>query len=593
VNPESIAYRADRPWRTLLALYWPERRALLVGEIAYLFKASPLWVMPLVTANLIDIISGHSSGGATAIWVNAIVGAVFIAQNIPSAMVFAKYTSRAIRNVETRLRSALVRRLQMLSIAYHDSTSTGALQTKVLRDVESIEQLCRQLIDPGLGSLITIAVAIAVTGWRMPQFLPVFALLVPLAALIRHVMNERLKRYNHLFRKQLEAMNTQVLGMINMIPVARAHAVEGEEISRVENRFGEVRNAALQFDRHASLFGATAWVAFMLFNLVCLTFGAWLSMRGIVPFTPGDIVLVTGYFNAIIAAVMQLNNMLPIITRGFDGLRSIGEVWECPDIEENRGKEAIEQVRGGFRFENVGFDYADESGITRKALQYITLEAAEGETIGVVGSSGSGKSTLMSLIIGFHRPSAGRILLDGRDMNAMDLRSYRRQLSVVGQETILFEGTLRENIIYGTQDVTEAQLQAAIEAANAAAFIQELPQGLETEIGERGARLSGGQKQRIAIARALLRDPRVLILDEATSALDAGSEASVQQALDRLMKGRTTFIVAHRLSTLRNVDRVLVLEQGRIVESGPPAELTAKPGGRFAQLASFQAQATG
>lgn len=574
MNPESIAYRADRPWRTLLALYWPERRALLVGEVAYLFKASPLWVMPLVTANLIDIISGRSSGGATAIWMNAIVGAVFIAQNIPSAMVFAKYTSRAIRNVETRLRSALVRRLQMLSIAYHDSTSTGALQTKVLRDVESVEQLSRQLTDAAVVSIVSILVAIGVTAWRMPTFLPVFVLLVPIVAALRHTMTERVKRYNTAFRKELEGMSAQVGGMISMIPVTRAHAVEPEEIARAESRFGRVREAGQAFDRHATFFGATTWVAFMLLNLGVLVTAAWFAFRGTLALKPGDMVLLATYFQTVVQSVMQLNTMLPVITRGFDGLRSIGEVLECPDIEENRGRPAVGAVEGAFRFEGVSFDY-EVKGEMRAALREVNLEVAPGETLGIVGPSGSGKSTLMSLVIGFHRPTSGRILLDGRDMNEIDLRSYRSHLAVVSQQTILFEGTLRENIVYGLRDVDGARLHAAVEAANAAEFVAALPRGLETEIGERGARLSGGQRQRIAIARALLRDPRVLILDEATSALDTASEAVVQEALDRLMVGRTTFIVAHRLPTLRKATRIVELAHGRLIERGSPAEVLA------------------
>jgi ATP-binding cassette subfamily B protein len=574
VNPESIAYRADRPWRTLLALYWPERRALLVGEIAYLFKASPLWVMPLVTANLIDIISGRGSGGAAAIWTNAIVGAVFIAQNIPSAMVFAKYTSRAIRNVETRLRSALVRRLQMLSIAYHDSTSTGALQTKVLRDVESVEQLSRQLTDAAVVSVVSILVAIGVTAWRMPAFVPVFLLLVPIVAGLRHTMTERVKRYNTAFRKELEGMSAQVGGMISMIPVTRAHAVEPEEIARAESRFGRVREAGQAFDRHATFFGAMTWVAFMLLNLGVLVAAAWFAFRGALALKPGDMVLLATYFQTVVQSVMQLNTMLPVITRGFDGLRSIGEVLECPDVEENRGRPAIGAVRGAFKFEDVGFDY-EVRAERRTALRDVNLEVAPGETIGVVGPSGSGKSTLMSLVIGFHRPTSGRILLDGRDMNEIDLRSYRSHLAVVSQQTILFEGTLRENIVYGLRDVDEARIQMAVEAANAAEFIAALPRGLETEIGERGARLSGGQRQRIAIARALLRDPRVLILDEATSALDTAGEAVVQEALERLMIGRTTFIVAHRLHTLRKATRIVELAHGRLIERGSPVEVLA------------------
>jgi ATP-binding cassette subfamily B protein len=328
----------------------------------------------------------------------------------------------------------------------------------------------------------------------MPAFVPVFLLLVPILALIRYTMTGRLKRFNKNFRQQIEGMNAQVLGMINMIPVTRAHAAEDEAIARMESRLDNVSDAGQKFDLHAGLFGAVAWVSFMLFNLGVLVTGAWLSYRGTLPLTPGDLTLLTFYFSIIVNAVMQLNAMLPVITRGFDGLRSIGEVLECPDIEENRGKQPVTSVRGEFRFENVGFDYrGSPRGIpvpipqgeddAFATLREVNLVVSPGETIGVVGASGSGKSTLMSLVIGFHRPTAGRILMDGVDMNQIDLRSYRRHLAVVGQETILFDGTLRENIVYGAKDMSAARLQAAIAAANAAEFIRELPEGLETEIG--------------------------------------------------------------------------------------------------------------
>jgi ATP-binding cassette subfamily B protein len=359
-------------------------------------------------------------------------------------------------------------------------------------------------------------------------------------------------------------MNSLVLGMINMIPVTRAHAVEEEEIERVENQFGHVRQAARSCDFFAGTFCATAWVILMLFNLAGLTVAAWLSYRGTLPLTPGDVVLVAGYFNTILAAVMQLNAMLPLMSRGFDALHSIGEVLECPDIEENRGRKAAGAVSGEFVFENVCFSY-DREREARPALSDVSFRVAAGETVGVSGPSGSGKSTLVNLIMGFHRPSAGRILLDGGDMNSIDLRTYRRQLAVVGQHTILFNGTLRENISYGLRNVPEALLQQAVESANAAGFIRDLPKGIDTEIGPSGIQLSGGQRQRIAIARALLRNPRVLILDEATSALDSDSEALVQQALRRLAEGRTTFIISHRPTALLHVNRMLRLDRGRLV----------------------------
>ena len=553
-----------RPWRTLVNLYWPERRWVGLALLSYLFKASPVWILPVITANIIDALAHREAGGLHTIWINASIGAVAIIQNIPSAVAYVTCLSRSVRNVEIRLRSALVRRLQMLSINYHNRVNTGALQTKLTRDVESIEMMSRQVVDVGFFALITILVALAVTAWRMPVFVPVFILFLPLIWVVRHLLTERLRRHNESLRREIEGMNSLVLGMINMIPITRAHAVEDEEIARAENQFGHVRKAARSFDFVAGTFGATAWVILMLFNLIGLTAAALLSYKGILPLTAGDIVLLAGYFNAIMAAMMQLNAMLPIITRGFDGLQSVGEVLQSPDLEENRGKRAVETVRGELVFENVGFEYVPGTDAP-PALRDVSFKASAGESVGVVGPSGSGKSTLACLIMGFYRPTSGRILLDGTDMNTLDLRTCRRHLAVVSQQTILFNGTLRENIVYGLHGVNHAALQKAIEDANATEFIRELPRGLETEIGQ-GVQLSGGQRQRIAIARALLRDPRVLILDEATSSLDIASEAVVQAALEKLMAGRTTFIIAHRHAVLRHADQILSLDKGALLQ---------------------------
>jgi ATP-binding cassette subfamily B protein len=572
LNPVEIQFDGRRPWRTLAHLYWPERRSVAWALISYLFKASPVWILPVVTANIIDVIADRRPGGMHTLWINAIIGVVSIAQNIPSAALYVTFLSRAIRNVEVRLRSALVRRLQMLSISYHSRADTGTMQTKVTRDVESIEMLSRQVVDVGFFAAVTLLVTMGVTAWRMPVFLPVFILFVPLIWIVRRFVSGRLQGRNENLRKEIEGMNSQFSGMISMIPITRAHAVEDEEVARLEDRFSTVRRAARSFDFFAGTFGATMWVVLMLFNLAGFTAAAILSYRGQLSLTPGDIVLLAGYFNTIMAAVLQLNAMLPIVTRGFDALRSIGEVIECPDIEENRGKQPVAAVRGEITFENVSFNYDKIAG-TLPALRRVSFHVAAGETVGIVGPSGSGKSTLISLITGFHRPTSGRILLDGVDMNTIDLRTFRHHLAVVSQQTILFNGTLRENIVYGLRGVGEAELQAAVADANAAEFIRELPRGLGTELGQAGVQLSGGQRQRIAIARALLRDPRVLILDEATSALDAASEAVVQQALERLMSGRTTFIIAHRHAVLRRANRILTLDKGVLVGRDAVAQL--------------------
>jgi ATP-binding cassette subfamily B protein len=277
----------------------------------------------------------------------------------------------------------------------------------------------------------------------------------------------------------------------------------------------------------------------------------------------------------IVGAVNLILNSYPELARGFESIRSIGEILECPDIEQNEGKLPVTSVKGHFIFDNVSFAY-EKGG--QYAVKKFSLEINPDESVAFVGESGSGKSTLMNLVIGFRRPSEGRILLDGKDMQELDLRQYRRFLAVVPQNTILFSGSVRENIMYGLDKISDREIWDILNVANASKFVSKLPQGLDTRLGERGARLSTGQRQRIAIARALIRNPKVIVLDEATSALDVLSESLIKEALKRLTKGRTTLIVAHRLSTIRDADRIVVMKNGECVETGTHDQLMAAKG---------------
>ncbi len=273
--------------------------------------------------------------------------------------------------------------------------------------------------------------------------------------------------------------------------------------------------------------------------------------------------------------VSAIVTLLPIITKGVESVNSIGEVLLSEDVEHNEGKDALSDVNGVFEFRDVGFCYNNSGS---RVLDHLNLCVEQGQTIALVGESGAGKSTILNMVIGFHVAGEGQVLLDGHDMRRIDLRSYRKHLAVVPQTSILFSGTIRENITYGCGHVTDAKLAEVVRAANLTDLVESLPGGLDTAVGEHGGKLSGGQRQRIAIARAFIRDPKIIVLDEATSALDSISEKMIQEAINNLVKGRTTFIVAHRLSTIRDADRIAVIADGRCVEFGTFEELMALRG---------------
>ena len=573
-------YRDQKAVATYCGFYSAYKWKLVFVVFMFLVKSSPIYILPVITADIINLISGTPQGEIRDILRLLVFGMLVVLQNIPTHIIYARAFSSVNREVERNLRTALCARLQHLSIHYHTCNKMGVLQTKVLRDVENVEMLTRMLVDNIPQITATLVVAIAVTAVRAPRFIIFYLILIPVAVVLCRLIRTRMAQRNRDFRLSVEEMSGHVSEMLRLIPVTRAHHLEDSELNRVEERLEKIRRTGFRLDSLNAVFNSVNWSMLMVFNLITLCCAAYLYMKGILKVGIGDVTLLAGYFQIISGAVMQLLNFLPVMAKGLESVKSIGEVLECPDIEQNEDKQIVESVRGEFEFCNVTFCYDPGA---EPALRNFSLHVRPGETIALVGASGAGKSTVAQLVIGFIRPTSGKILLDGKDMNELDLRTYRRFISVVTQETILFDGTIRDNIAYGVPDANDEDIFRAVKFASLEPLINSLPEGLNTPIRENGSRLSGGQRQRIAIARALLRDPRVLILDEATSALDVDSESEIKEALEKLMKGRTSFVIAHRLSTIQNADRIIVMGEGHVLETGTHAELIAY-NGRYAEM---------
>ena len=566
-------FKGESPIRTLRYLLKDQRKNVALAVFFFSIKHSPAWLIPVITANMIDIVVEKKSTVDLAINSAALI--FVVAQNFPTNLLYVRFLATAIRETENRLRSALVVRMQQLSIGYYQKTNAGALQTKVVRDVENIEQMLRHMSDGGLAALNGLIGAIVVTSIRVPNFLIFFIVVAPIASITIIRLRKSLNEYNEDFRSQIEKMSSRVNEMTTLLTVTRAHGLERRAVGRMKDSFATVQEAGLRLDRINGRFNAAAWVTFQMANVLCLILSAYFALNGMFGISAGDVVLLTSNFGMLIGSIILLASLAPAISKGIASITSLGEVLESPDLEINQGKKDVEKVDGVIEFSDVAFTYPTNH---KPSLKNITFSAKPGQMIALVGPSGSGKSTLINLVIGFLRPSSGSIRVDTLDYKDLDLRTVRKFLSVVPQESVLFDGTIAENISYGLSDVSESDIRTALKDANALEFVEAFDDGIETIVGERGARLSGGQRQRLAIARALIRNPRILILDEATSALDSESERLIQDALSRLMLNRTTFVVAHRLSTIKEADLILVLEDGAIVQTGTHAQLVLESG---------------
>ena len=481
------------------------------------------------------------------------------------------------------MRRDLYDKLQRLSVQYYDQRASGDLMTRVIDDVNSVERILIDGIEQGTTALL----ALAGVSYMMISFSPTLTLwaLIPFPLLIAGALIFTTTAHNRYRTQRVAAsgLNALLLDNLQGIRQIKGFGREDHELHRFESKASELRLATLRIMSAWSIYSPamefSAWLGYVIVF--------WLGGRAVLAgeLTLGAFVGFLAYIGMFYFPVRQLHGL----NQMFQAARAAGErvfdILDAPiEIGERANAQKLpERVRGEVEFRAVAFEYRSDLPV----LHSVNLHAQPGQTIALVGPTGAGKTTVVNLLPRFYEATRGAVLIDGHDIRDVTLESLRRQIGIVSQEAFLFNGTIRENILYGKLDATEPEMIAAAQAANCHNFIARLPESYDSRVGERGVKLSVGEKQRVSIARALLKDPPILILDEATASVDTATEKLIQEALDRLMAHRTSFVIAHRLSTVRNADQILVLKGGEIAERGTHVELLAQ-GGLYAQLCRVQ-----
>jgi ABC-type multidrug transport system fused ATPase/permease subunit len=563
-------------WREARGLIWRHRRQLAIGLALTLVSRVAALVLPASPKFVIDrVINGHRTDLLLPL-VLVVAGATLV--QAVGSFALSQVISVTAQRAITDMRRRVMQHITRLPVRYFDSTQTGVLISRVMTDAEGI----RNLVGTGLIQLVGGAVtavfataALLYLNWQLTLW--ILGILTAFGA----GMGFTFKKLRPIFRERGQ-ITAEITGRLNEtlggIRVVKAYGTEKREqrvfTGGVHRLFRNVARTITGISAVTSL----ATVVVGLVAVVVILVGGRAIIAG--RMTVGDLFSYLAFTAVLAAPVMQISSISTQISEAFAGLDRIREVLEMvTEDQEDAGREHLHSIRGDVRLEGVWFEYNEGQPV----LKDVTVDARAGTTTALVGSSGSGKSTLVSLVMAFNRPTGGKVLVDGRDLDELKLADYRAQLGVVLQENFLFDGTVADNIRFARPDATRAEIEEVAKIAHADEFVRAFPEGYDTIVGERGIKLSGGQRQRIAIARAILADPRILILDEATSSLDSESEALIQEGLRRLREGRTSFVIAHRLSTIRSADQILVLEHGEVVERGTHPELMARRG-RYREL---------
>lgn len=481
-----------------------------------------------------------------------------------------------------QMRNDLYRHIQSMDMAFFDRNRTGDLMSRVTSDVNMLQQL----ISSGMVSIVTdvviffaIASYMLYTEWQLASIL---LATFPFMLLLIRVFGKRLRAAYKKVQESVARVSNHLQDSLSGIRLVKASATEEYENERFSKRNATNMTSNLKASRLSSLFGPLIDQLNYVGLAAVIVFGAWLAMNG--RMTTGEIVAFIAYLRLLQNPIRQFSRAMNVVQQSAAAYERIMEVMETKaGVRDSDTAKPLPPIQGHVEFKNVDFAYQQDVPVLRQ----FSLRIEPGQLTALVGSSGAGKSTIAHLLARLYDPTNGSITIDGHLLPEVTTQSLREQLGIVSQDVILMNGTIRDNIAYGQPDVTEDDIIAAAKAANAHEFITSFPKGYESQVGERGVRLSGGQKQRLSIARAILRNPRLVILDEATSALDTESELLIQEALEQLLAGRTAIVIAHRLSTIQKADRIIVLEKGRLLEAGTHAELLQQSG-RYRQLYEMQ-----
>ena len=569
---------------SLLRFAWSHRRAFYPGLGFAVLRILSIAPLPVLFQRILDV---HlPAGDQRGILVLSALTVALLCVHQVCSVKGASLLGAAVARVILGLRARIFQKVQFLSFGYLDRQQTGRLLSKYAFDTQKVEGVLMPVLNgfipDSLYSVLTFAVLVSL---NLPLAL-VVVLMLPVFAIMRARYFERFRVKNEASRLAQEKLTGAASELFTALKLVRVYGEEAQAADQLAGPADAVARSRVELIAVSTSFGAFSFAAIKILSLVVVAGGALLAIYGEV--SVGTVIAFVAGVPVLVGPIQMFAGVSEQYFTAEAGYRSLNELLDAPYLEEWHGARRPEPLRGRITFDRVGFHYPDD---VRGAIHDLSLDLAPGEKVAFVGPSGAGKSTLANLLLGLHRPQTGEIRIDGIPQAELDLRWFRRRTALVMQESILLSGSIADNLRFGRPEATDAELHEAARLACAEEFILRLPEGYATRVGERGALLSGGQRQRLAIARALLRDPAVLILDEPTSALDYESERLIQQALDNIARGRTVITIAHRLSTIRHADRIVVLEAGRIVEQGDFARLAAS-GGYFSRLLGAQPSET-